>query len=136
MFKTICLIVVAAFRSQRQLAFENLTLRHQLEVLQRTVRRPKLTPADRTLFVWISRSLDNWKQHLTIVQPETVIAWHRRGWRLWWRWKSCPKEAGRPRVPWEVIELIRRISAENPTWGAPRIHGEMMMLGYFLSMPA
>ena len=67
------------------------------------------------------------------MQPETVIAWHRKGWRLWWRWKSRPKEVGRPRVPWEVIELIRRISRENPTWGAPRIHGELMMLGYYVS---
>jgi transposase InsO family protein len=67
------------------------------------------------------------------VQPETVIGWHRKAWRLWWRRKSRPRGVGRPRVPWEVIELIKRISRENPTWGAPRIHGELMMLGYFVS---
>ena len=79
------------------------------------------------------RNWNSWRKPLALVKPETVIAWHRRGWRLWWRWKSRPKEVGRPRIPYEVIELIKRISRENPTWGAPRIHGELMMLGYWVS---
>ena len=64
---------------------------------------------------------------------EPVIAWYRRMWRCWWRWKSRPQPSGRPRIPFETIELIRRISRENPTWGAPRIHGELLKLGYDLS---
>lgn len=130
MLKIILLALVAVFRSQRQLAIENLALRHQLEVLQRNAKRPKLTTADRTILVWLSRSLDNWKQHLTIVQPATVIGWHRLGWRLYWRRKSRRRRSGRPFVDAEVRALIRRLSIENPLWGAPRIHGELLKLGY------
>ncbi|MBP6768500.1 MAG: hypothetical protein KA171_12040 [Reyranella sp.] len=68
-----------------------------------------------------------------LAQTETVIKWHRKSWRMWWRWKSRPlQQPGRPRIPWEAILLIRRLSRENPLWGAPRIHGELMKLGYFL----
>lgn len=130
MFKTVFHALFAAFRSRGQLALENLALRHQLEVLQRTARRPRLDPLDRALWVWISRSLCDWKRHLAIVEPETVIGWHRLGWRLYWRRKSRKRQPGRPVVEAEVRDLIRRLSVENPLWGAPRIHGELLQLGY------
>ena len=120
-------------RPRRDLLLENLALRQQILVLQRTNPKPSLNNADRTFWVLLRRWWAGWRRPLRLVQPETVIAWHRKGWRLWWRFKSKPKDVGRPRVPWEVIELIRRISRENPTWGAPRIHGELMMLGHFVS---
>ena len=85
MFKILLFALATAFRSRRQLAIENLALRHQLEVLQRTARRPRLGTADRALWVCISRFPGDWKRHLTIVQSETVIGWHRLGWRLYWR---------------------------------------------------
>jgi putative transposase len=81
----------------------------------------------------LMRTWAGWRRPLVLVPPETVISWHRKAWRLWWRRKSRPKEPGRPRVPWELIELIKRISLENPSWGAPRIHGELMMLGHWVS---
>ncbi len=120
-------------RPRGDLLLENLALRQQILVLQRANPKPPFNNADRAFWVLLSRWWAGWRRPLRLVKPETVIGWHRRGWRLWWRWKSRPKEIGRPRVPWEVIELIRRISRENPTWGAPRIHGELMMLGHYVS---
>lgn len=79
------------------------------------------------------RTWAGWRWPRVLMQPETVIGWHRKAWRMWRRHKSRPDEPGRPRVPREEIELIRRISAEKLTWGAPRIHGELMMLGHFVS---
>ena len=97
-------------------------------VLQRT-RSPRLPLAkpDRRLWVLLSR-LDRWRTALVIVKPETVIAWHRRGFRLWWTWKSR-RRMGRPTVPADVRTLIRTMAQANPRWGAPRIHGELLKLG-------
>ena len=120
-------------RPSRDLIIENLALRQQILVLERTHPKPPLTELDRTFWVLLSRLWADWHRPLRLVQPATVIAWHRRVWRFWWRWKSRPQTTGRPRVPDEVIELIRRISRENPTWGAPRIRGELLKLGYDLS---
>jgi hypothetical protein len=99
MLKIILHALAAAFHSRRHLALENLALHHQLEVLQRNAKRPKLTTADRTILVWLSKSLGDWKRHLTIVQPETVIGWHRLGWRFYWHRKiragqGCAGAAG------------------------------------------
>jgi len=116
-------------KSRRSLALENIALRHQLEVLQRNAKRPHLTPSDRAFWALLSRFLPDWRRHLTIVQPDTVVRWHRAGWRLYWRWRSKPGK-GRPKVSAEVRALIRRMSLENRLWGAPRIHGELMKLGY------
>lgn len=113
---------------------EILALRHQLLVLQRNNRGRKLrlTFADRLLWVWLLRLWKEWRSALVIVKPETVIAWHRRGSRLYWRRKSRhPK--GRPSVSREVIDLIRKMSLANPRWGAPKIHGELLKLGFELS---
>ena len=125
--------VISALRSHRALALENLALRHQLAVLRRNARRPRLTNRDRVLWMTLARLWGDWRESLTIVQPETVIRWHRRGFRLYWRWKSRPGWPGRQRVPKEVRDLIRKMSRANPLWGAPRIHGELLKLGIVVS---
>jgi putative transposase len=113
---------------------EILALRHQLAVLQRqTKKRASLGVADRFLWVILSRLWIQWRSALVIVKPETVIAWHRRGFRSYWRWKSRPEKCGRPRVSRDTRELIRQMSRANPLWGAPRIHGELIKLGIEIS---
>jgi putative transposase len=117
-------------RSRAALEFENLALRHQIAVLQRSSRkRPKLTLADRLLWVWLCHIWSGWRSALTIVKPETLLAWHRAGFRLFWTWKVRNGQPGRPIISCEVRELIRKMCRENPTWGAPRIHGELLKLG-------
>ena len=118
------------FRSRAVLELENLALRHQIGVLQRTARkRPRLTPADRLLWVGLSRIWSDWRSALAIVKPETVVAWHRAGFRLFWTWKVRRGQPGRPVIAREVRDLIRQMCGENPSWGAPRIHGELLKLG-------
>ena len=106
-----------------------LALRHQLNVLQRSAKRPKLTAADRFFWSRLSRFWTGWRSALVIVRPETVIAWHRKGFRLFWTCKVRRGEPGRPPVSPETRKLIRQMSRENPLWGAPRIHGELLKLG-------
>jgi transposase InsO family protein len=118
----------AAFKSRAVLQLENLALRHQLGVLRRSVKRPKLTPADRFLWAWLCEIWNDWRSSLMIVKPATVIAWHRKSFRLFWTWKVRHGQPGRPGVSPEVRDLIRRLSRENPLWGAPRIHGERLKL--------
>jgi putative transposase len=116
-------------RSHAALQLEVLELRHQLQLLQRTrPRRLRLATADRWLWVGLSRIWTGWRTALVIVKPETVIAWHRQGFRLFWTWKSR-RRVGRPTVPLDVRTLIRTMSHANPLWGAPRIHGELLKLG-------
>ena len=102
-----------------QLMLENLALRQQLAVLRRSVRRPRLRPWDRLLWTWLSRCWAGWKGALAIVSPATVVGWHRQGFRLCRRWKSRGRR-GRPRIDAELRRPIRRVSPENPLWGAPR----------------
>jgi hypothetical protein len=118
--------LAAPLRTQAQLEAEIALLRHQLNVLRR--RTPRLTAVDRLLFAWLCQLFPSLRSAITIVQPETVLRWHRPGFRLYWRWKSRSR-GGRPRVPIEVRSLIRRMSMENSQWGAPRIHGELLKLG-------
>jgi hypothetical protein len=118
-----------SFRSRATLQLEILALRHQLGVLNRSVKRPKLTTVDRLLWVWLCRVWPEWRSALVIVKPETVIAWHRQAFRLCWTWKSRHGQPGRPALSRDVRALIRRRSRENPLWGAPRIHGELLKLG-------
>src|SRR5467141_432689 len=122
------------FRARAALQAEILALRHQLLVLQRSSRPHKLRLgwADRVLWVWLSRLWTDWRSALLIVKPETVVAWHRRGFRLYWTWKSRRCE-GRPTASPEVRNLIRQMSLANPRWGAPRIHGELLKLGIQIS---
>src|SRR5712692_735381 len=115
--------------SHAALQLEVLALRHQLQVLQRTrPRRLQLAMADRWLWVWLSRVWTGWRTALVIVEPETIIAWHRRGFQLFWTWKSR-RRTGRPIVPRDIRTLIRTMSEANSLWGAPRIHGELLKLG-------
>ena len=111
-------------------AVENLALRQQVAVFKQSVKRPKLRPRDRVFWVWLSRLWPNWRSALAIVQPETVIKWHRKGFKLYWRWKSRAGKPGRPPIEREIRDLIRRMSRENPTWGAPRIVSELALLGH------
>ena len=119
----------AALKSRAALQVENLALRHQLGVLHRSVKRPKLSSADRLLWTWLCDVWNDWRSALVIVKPETVNAWHRKGFRLSWTRKVRSGQPGRPAVPKDVRELIRKMSRENPLWGAPRIHGELLKLG-------
>jgi len=122
----------SSLNSQRELALENLALRQQLAVLRRTTKRPKLSHADRAFWVALSRLWPDWQHALALVKPETVIRWHRKGFKLYWTWKSRNR-GGRPRIDAEIRTLIRRMARENPTWGAPRIHGELFKLGFKVS---
>src|SRR6516164_1369941 len=118
-------ILASPFKSKSRLEAENAALRRQLIVLQRKVNgRIRLTNNDRLFFVQLYRWFPSIRQVLTIVRPETLIRWHRLGFRCYWRWKSRPT-GGRPPIESELRVLIRRISIENPLWGAPRIHGEV-----------
>src|SRR6266403_110366 len=122
------------FRSRRRLLLENLVLRQQLATLKRRHRRARLDLVDKLFWVAVRRFWSGWKQALIIVTPETVVRWHRAGFRLYWRLISRVRKAtGRRPTPKEVRELIFRMVAENPTWGAPRIHGELLMLGFDIS---
>ena len=120
---------LSIFRSRAALHLEILALRHQLGVVQRSVRKPTLTPTDRLLWAGLCELWSKWRSALVIVKPETVIGWHRKGFRLFWTWKVRHGRIGRPSVSIEVRELIRKMSRENPLWGAPRIHGELLKLG-------
>ena len=125
--------VRSCHRSRAALQLEVLALRHQLHVLNRSrPQRMRLLPADRWLWTWLSCSWPAWRTALVIVRPETVLAWHRQGCRWFWTWKSR-RRVGRPAVRAEVRALIRTMSARNPLWGAPRIHGELMKVGVDVS---
>ncbi|MHC4399456.1 MAG: integrase core domain-containing protein [Planctomycetota bacterium] len=130
LLKACVLFLRAMLIPKVHLAFENLALRQQLAVSKQSVKRPKLRPRDRVFWVWLSRLWSNWRSALAIVQPETVIRWQRRGFKLYWRWKSRRRRPGRPRIEREIRDLIRRMSRENPTWGAPRIVSELAVLGH------
>jgi hypothetical protein len=112
------------------LAMENLALRQQLAVYKQSVKRPKLRPRDRIFWVCLSRLWSDWRSALAMVQPETVIRWHRQGFKLFWRWKSQSGKPGRPPISRDIRELIRRMSRDNPGWGAPRICSELLLLGH------
>jgi len=122
-------VLVLLFRSRVSLEAEILILRHQLNIQRRHLpKRLAFRAMDRLIFVGLYRLAPNTIKALTIVKPDTVIRWHRAGFRLYWRWKSRHR-CGRPTVPLEIRRLIREMSIANPLWGAPRIHGELLKLG-------
>jgi hypothetical protein len=123
-------VLVSPFRSKISLLAENALLRHQVTVLRRKVKgRVPLTDSDRWFFVQLYRWFPSILSSLVVIKPETVVRWHRTGFRLYWRWKSCSR-IGRPRIEAGLRVLIRQMSIENPLWGAPRIHGELLKLGF------
>ncbi|MCK4415307.1 MAG: integrase core domain-containing protein [Candidatus Eisenbacteria sp.] len=122
-------ILSETFRSRASLQIENLALRHQLAVLRRSCRRPRIRSRDRIFWSWLSRVWSGWRGALVIVRPETVLAWRRRKFREYWRKLSRSGKPGRPSIPREVRDLIRRMSTANPLWGAPRIVGELGKIG-------
>jgi transposase InsO family protein len=127
------LAIRSRFSRRARLEAENLILRQQLIVLRRRhPKRVRLLNIDRLLFVWLYRLYPSLLDAIIIIQPETVIGWHRRGFRTYWRWKSR-HVGGRPRIDSEIRALIRRMNRENPLWGAPRIHGELLMLGIYVA---
>ena len=124
------MFVADLFKSRRRLEVENLFLRHQLNIaLRRAPHRLRLRGSDRALLVWMTRLWPSLLGLSRVVQPDTILRWHRAGFRAYWRWKSRARP-GRPRVSRELRELIQRMSKENPLWGAPRIHGELLKLGF------
>src|SRR5713226_3395676 len=126
--------VLRLFRTRRSLLLENLALRQQFAVLKRRHPRPLLAALDKLFWVLARRFWSSWKQALIIVSPETVVRWHRSGFALYWRAISRARRViGRKRISKKVRDLIFRMVAENPTWGAPRIHGELLMLGFEVS---
>jgi transposase InsO family protein len=118
------------FKSRRQLQAEVLVLRHQINILRRQVPgRVRPTASDRAIFVWLYRIFADVGSAIVIVRPETIVRWHRMGFRVWWRWKSR-NPGGRPKINHELRDLVRRMCEENALWGAPRIHGELLKLGF------
>jgi hypothetical protein len=137
MFRLLRLLVgtlLGCARSRRNLLLENLALRQQLAGLATRHPKPQLAVPDRLFWVMLRRFWPGWKQALLVVQPETVVRWHRKGFKLYWAWLSRKRvRTGRRPTNKELRELIFRMVAENPTWGAPRIHGELKMLGFEIS---
>jgi transposase InsO family protein len=121
--------VTDLFKSRCRLEAENLLLRHQLTIALRASPRLRLLGSDRALLIWMTRLWPSLLDAVRVVQPETVLRWHRAGFKMLWRWKSRHK-AGRPKIDHGLRDLIRRMSRENPLWGASRIHGELLMLGF------
>ena len=126
-------LVICAFRGRGALLAENLALRHQLVVYQRGIKRAAIRPADRLLWCFLSRVWRDWTQALVFVKPATVIGWQRRRFRTHWAKLSRGRGPGRPTVPDEVRQLVRTMSEMNPTWGSPRIVGELAKIGIEVS---
>jgi transposase InsO family protein len=123
-------VLVSPFKSKLRLEAENAVLRHQLNVLRRRLHgRARPTNSDRWFFIQLYRWFPSILQVLTIIRPETLVRWHRAGFRHYWRWKSR-SPGGRPQIETDLRALIRRMSMDNPLWGAPRIHGELLKLGF------
>jgi len=130
LFYFVLAVLASPFKSRSRLEAENAVLRHQLIVLRRKVQgRVRLTNNDRWFLIQLYRWFPSILQVLTIVQPETLVRWHRAGFRCYWSWKSHSR-GGRPQIETDLRALIRRMSMENPLWGAPRIHGELLKLGF------
>ena len=119
LLKAVMVFLRAMLIPKVSLAFENLALRQQLAVHTQSVKRPKMRPSDRVFWVYLSHLWPDWRDALAIVQPETVIKWHRLGFKLYWRWKSKAGKVGRPSIDQEIRTLIRRMSRENPLWATP-----------------
>ena len=129
----LCCFFKATLSGRCNLAFENLALRQQLAILKRTQKRPVISTKDRLFWVWLSRIWSEWRASLLIVKPDTVIGWHRKGFRLFWTRLSRRKIGGRHSASSQIRALIKQMTQANPLWGAPRIHGELLKLGIDIS---
>src|SRR5664280_245138 len=130
LFKLILGVLASLFKSRAMLEAEILVLRQQINVLRRRApKRPQLNNTDRFLFVWLYRWFPSVLGAIAIVRPETIIRWHRAGFRAYWRWRSR-NHVGRPKVSAELRTLIDEMNRANPLWGAPHIHGELLKLGF------
>jgi hypothetical protein len=130
LFNLILSVLASLFKSRAKLEAENLVLRQQINVLRRRMpKHPHLSNTDRFLFVWLYRLFPSILGAIAIVRPETIIRWHRAGFRAYWRWRSR-NPVGRPKVPAELRVLIGEMSRANALWGVPRIHGELLKLGF------
>jgi hypothetical protein len=123
--------VQALLRDPAEVALENVAMRQQLSTFVSKGLRPRVEPADRLFWVCLSRVWSRWTEVVAFVKPETVVRWHREGFGKFWRWRSrCP---GRPPIEARIASMVRKMAMENPTWGAPRIHGELLKLGIDVS---
>src|SRR5215813_12359587 len=129
----LCCFFKATLSGRCNLAFENLALWQQLAILKRTQKRPAISTKDRLFWVWLSRIWSEWRASLLIVKPDTVIGWHRKGFRLFWTMLSRRKIGGRPSANSQIRAMIKQMTQANPLWGAPRIHGELIKLGIDIS---
>ena len=128
--RALVIFVADMFKSRWRLQAENLFLRHQLNIaLRRAPPRPRLLGSDRALLIWMTRLWPTLLGATKVVQPATILRWHRAGFKTYWRWKSRNR-AGRPKIDRGLRDLIQRMSKENSLWGASRIHGELLMLGF------
>ena len=132
-FLLIANFVHSLLRSQRQLVFENLALRQQVVMLRKSVKKPRPSVADKLFWILFSRYVDGWRKILYSLHPDTVVRWHHEGFRRYWNWKSRRRRVGRPPIDTEIRKLIRQMQSANVGWGAPRIHGELQMLGIQIS---
>ena len=135
MFHSLLALLAAArvfFRSRHDTALEILALRQQVAVLKRKRPRARLNSVDRWFWTTLRQVWSRWAEVLVVVKPETVVGWHRAGFRLFWRWRSRSR-GGRPKTTAEIRALIRRLADENLTWGAPKVHGELLKLGFVVS---
>ncbi len=123
----------ASLKTRTDLALENLALRQQLVLLRRRSKRPQFGRLERLFWVWLSHQWAGWREALHVVRPQTVIRWHRQGFRAFWTWKSRRGRVGRPSVSSELAKLVRTMALANPLWGSPRIHGELLKLGFEVS---
>jgi hypothetical protein len=132
--RILVLFLRGVLRDRTELAVENVSPRQQLAILQQKSKTPRLRQRDRIFWTWLSRIWADWRSAPLIVQPDTVVRWHRQGFKLYWRWKSRGKP-GRPRIEAEIRKLIRRMPRENPLWGTPRIQSELALLGRIVAVP-
>ena len=133
MFFSLRLLAISLFRpgkGLRDIAIENVALRQQLAAYQFKKKKPKISSPARLFWILLSRISRNWKDNLIIVKPATVVRWHRNVFNSFWKWKSRRRQPGRPGIETEIRTLIRQMAMDNPTWGAPQIHGQLLKLGY------
>ena len=123
-------VALSARRLNAHQAVEILALRQQLAMYTRREKKPRFTQRDHLFWMMLCRLWPGWRDALNNAKPETVINWHKAGFRQFWKWKSRPIRPGRPSLSPEIRELIRLMAEANPTWGAPRIHGELLLLGF------